>query len=327
MTPQTPIRFGFVLLNGFSNMVLASAVEPLRVANYCAGKQLFDWSLITADSQPVKSSSGLIVLPDEALHSCEPMDFLFVICGYGARAHATPEFMAELRRVAKRTNIVGGLDAGAWILAEAGFLENKRATLHWLDLGAFREEFHNISVSDQRYVIDGNRITAGGATTVLELMLHLVRDKGGEALSFDVSNTFVYNSDRAGIGDRGARSISITARAPQLVKAIAAMRQSIEEPVSLAAVAASSNCSLRALHRLFTRELQLSPGRYYELIRLTHARSLAEETNLMAYQIAAATGYESSSSLSRAFKKQFGVTLMSIRKPRLSNAPILPAAD
>lgn len=315
MMPKTPIRYGFLLLDGFSNMVLASAVEPLRVANYCAGETTFEWSLITPDKQPVKSSSGLNLLPDEALHSCEPMDALFIICGYGAREHATAELLSSIRRVEKKTNLIGGFDAGAWLLAAAGLLEKKHATLHWLDLAVFREEFHNVHALSNRYVIDGNRITAGGATTVLELMLHIIREKCGEALSFDVSNTFVYN---AGINNHGLRSIPSAAQTSQLIKAIDVMRHNLVDPLPLETIAASSNCSLRTLHRIFIRELEIPPGRYYEQIRLAHAKSLAEETKMRVFDIAAATGFESSSSLSKAFKRHFGITLMAFRKERHS---------
>lgn len=306
--------FVFLLLEGFSNMVLASAVEPLRAANYCAGKTVFDWSLISTGAQTVQSSSGIGFVVDGTLAELGAADWLVVVCGYGAQDLSTPALCAELRRADKNCAVVGGIDAGPWVLAKAGLLNGRNATMHWLDMSAFQVEFPEVLALPDRYVMDGNRVTAGGATTVLELMLRLIRDSCGEAVAFDVSNTFVYNSDRVGIDNRGARSLSVTTRHPQLMRAIDQMRRTISDPVSLDRLAEVALCSKRSLHRLFLKELDIPPGRYYELVRLAHARSLVEETALSSYQIAAETGYESVPSLSKAFKKRFGVSLMSSRK-------------
>ena len=314
MMPNTSQKYGFLLLEDFSNMVLASAVEPLRAANYCASRQWFSWQLFSLHGQSVTSSSGLRLLPDAALAEAGELEALFVICGYGARQHSTRELLSAIREARRRSHRIGGADAGSWILAKAGLLEGRRATIHWLDLQAFEEEFSNVEASPERFVIDGPALTAGGATTVLELMLRIIRETCGEAVAFDVSNTFVYNSDRIGIDNRGARSLSVSTREPQLIQAIDEMRRTIADPVSLDRLAEVSNCSRRTLHRLFLRELDIPPGRYYELVRLAHARSLVEETAMSAYEIAASTGYETTSSLSKAFKKRFGVSLMSLRR-------------
>lgn len=314
--PNSPLKYGFLLFDDFSNMVLASAVEPLRAANYCAGQERFSWRLISQHGQPVTSSSGMRLLPDSSLAEAGELEALFVICGYGARRHSTRALLSDLRAASRRARRIGGGDAGSWILAEAGLLEGRRATIHWLDLQAFEEEFPNIEASPERYVMDGPALTAGGATTVMELMLRIIRETCGDAVAFDVSNTFVYDSGRAGAENRGARALSLQTRAPQLIKTIEEMRSNISDPLPLHALAASAGCSLRALHRLFQQELDTPPGRYYELVRLDHARSLAEDTTLAAYEIAAACGYETAAGLAKAYKKRFGVTLLSSRKAK-----------
>lgn len=316
--PHSVQSFAFLLLDGFSNMVLASAVEPLRAANYCAGKTIFDWSLISAGSQTVRSSSGIQFVVDGVLGQLAEADWLVVVCGYRARELSTPSLCADLRRASKKCAVLSGVDAGPWVLAEAGLLNGRKATMHWLDLSAFQTEFPDIVVLPDRFVLDGNRVTAGGATTVLELMLRVIRDSCGEAVAFDVSNTFVYNSDRVGMDNRGARSLSVMTRHPQLMLAINEMRRTVAEPVPLQRLADVAGCSTRTLHRLFLKELQIPPGRYFELVRLSHARSLIEETTLSSYQIAAETGYESVPSLSKAFRKRFGVSLMAARKVAVS---------
>lgn len=312
---------GFLVFDGFSNMVLASAIEPLRAARDYGGS--FSWQLISITGRPVTSSSGLSLRCDGGLAELGRSDALFVVAGYGARDHARPEVVKILQMVARRIPVLGGLDSGGWLLAAAGLLSGHRATVHWQDLSTFAEDHLDIDVVNDRYVIDRNRITAGGATTVIDLMLRLIAEQGGDALAFDVSNMFVYDARPRTLEGRGARGLSISKRQPQLIKAVDAMRTNIEDPLPLEQIAASAAVSPRTLARLFERELGVSPGRYYQRIRLDTARALVEETMLLASEIAARTGFESSACLSRAYAAFFGHTVREARKRR--RAPVRSA--
>jgi transcriptional regulator GlxA family with amidase domain len=318
MTPR-PLAYGFLVFDGFSNMVLASAIEPLRAANTLSGRRLFDFALLTIDGGPALTSSGLSIRPDATADAAPPLDALFVVCGYDARAFAVPRVLSAIRRLARRTPVVAGLDVGAWLLAAAGLLDGRRATVHWQELEAFGEAFPAVTVSTERTVIDGDRITAGGATTVMDLMLRLIRDHGGAALAFDVTNMFVYDVELAGRhGQRGALSVPFAARAPQLVKAIAEMRRTAAAPLPIRKIADAAASSPRTLERLFGRELGVSPGKYYQMVRLAVARSLVEETALSATEVAERTGFSSAATLSRAFSAHFGASIRSVRKGRLA---------
>ena len=316
MSSDRKLEITFVLFDGFSTMVLASAVEPLRAARDLSGDVArFAWRLVTLDGAPVRSSSGLELRPDAALTRGQKYGHLILICGYGARQHANKATLNALRRVSRDVTVYGGLDMGAWILAAAGLLDGHRATIHWQELGDFEENFLNVDVSNDHYIIDGNRITAGGASTVMSLMLRLIRDSGGNALAFDVSNLFVYDVEGRFKQSRGARGQRVL-RAPQLETAILTMRQNVEDPLALEAIAAAASVSPRKLDRLFQSELDVSPGRYYRMIRLSLARSLAMETNLSNAEIAVKTGFTSSATLSRAFSEAFGDTIRGIRTKR-----------
>lgn len=312
---------GFVLFDGFSNMVLASAIEPLRAARDYAGPGTFGWRLYSADGGPVTSSSGLVIKPDAALADASGHDILFAVAGYGARDHATPAITGALQRAARRVRALGALDSAAWILAAAGLIDGHRVTIHWQELDSFAEQFLTGEVVTDRFVVDRTRISAGGATTVIDLMLRLIGERGGNALAYDVSNMFIYDVERALSHGRGARSPSLEARAPQLIRAIAEMRRTQENPVPLDRIAAAAAVSERTLARLFEREMGMGPGRYYQNIRLATARSLAEETALTASEIAARTGYASASSLARALAEHFGQSIRSIRAGRRPRSP------
>ena len=305
-----------MLFDGFSNMVLASAIEPLRVARDLSTGASMAWRLATIDGAPVRSSSGLELYPDYALPKSEPFDALFLVCGYGVRRYAEPAILAKLRNAARKARVVGGLDTGAWIMASAGLLNGYSATIHWQELANFEETFFNVDVRPERFVIDRDRITAGGASTVMNLMLDLIRNEVGDALAFDVSNMFIYDVESNFSLRRGARSQSFT-RVPRLEQAITEMRRSAEQPVAIERIAEATAISPRTLDRLFHRELGISPGRYYQMIRLNLARSLAEETELSVTEIAMRTGFASAATLSRAFSQHFGRTIRALRKGRL----------
>lgn len=297
-------------------MVLASAVEPLRAARDYAGPDTFSWRLLSADGGEVTSSSGVRLRCDGDFGHAQGLDMLFVVAGYGARQTATPQIVRALQLLERRLPVLGALDSGAWLLAAAGLLSGHRATIHWQDIGQFAEVHLDVDVVNDRFVIDRHRITAGGASTVIDLMLKLIADHGSGALAFDVSNMFVYDSRQRAPGERGARSLSLTARAPQLVKAVAEMRAHVEKPFDLGRIANAAAVSPRTLARLFQREFGVGPGRYYQNIRLDVARALAEETSLGANEIAARSGFASAASLSRAFSLHFASTLRDARRNR-----------
>lgn len=315
--PATPTVCGFLLFDGFSNMVLASAVEPLRAANDLSGRRLFEHVLLTVDGRPALSSSRIAIAPDAAALAAPPLDALFVVAGYDARAFAVAPVLSALRRLARRTPVLAGLDVGAWLLAAAGLLAGRRATVHWQELENFAEAFPAVGVSSDRTIVDGDRMTAGGATTVMELMLRLVRERGGAALAFDVTNMFVYDVAPASRESRRG-ALPFARRAPQLERAIAEMRRTAAAPLPLARIADAAATSLRTLERLFPRELGVSPAKYYQMVRLGVARSLVEETALSAAEIAARTGFASTATLSRAFSAHFGTSIRTVRKGRLA---------
>lgn len=297
-------------------MVLASAIEPLRVARDYAGPDQFNWRLLSPDGRDVRSSSGMLLRCDGDLDATAGLDILFIVAGYGAREHSRAPVLKRLQQASRQISALGGLDCGAWLLAAAGLLSGFRATIHWQDLAQFAETHLDVEVTTDRFVLDRNRITAGGATTVIDLMLKLIGDHGGGALAFDVSSMFVYDARLRTPEERGARSLSLATRTPQLLKAVELMRANVEQPFAIEAIAAATATSPRTLARLFQRELGIAPGQYYQNIRLDVARSLAEETSLGAHEIAERTGFASAASLSRAFSRHFQSTLRETRRNR-----------
>ncbi len=309
-----PQAFAFLLLPRFSNHCLANALEPLRAANALSGQTLYRWQLVSLQSDSVSSSSGIQIRSTQTLANLERADALWVLSSYDYRRQSTPLLLTQLRRAARKVAVVGGLDTGSFLLAQAGLLDGHRATIHWQEMDAFQEQFPQVKTVADRFVIDRNRITAGGATTALDLMLHLIGERHGEALRLDVSALFIYDRPHAG-GDpqRALHLAPAPAQAPAVASAIGIMEANLEEPLSIGEVGRRSGCTQRELERRFRRALDATPLFYYRHLRLAAARRMVLETERRVSEIAVRTGFGSASALTRAFREHFGDTPRSVR--------------
>jgi len=306
--------FTFLLLPRFSNHCLANALEPLRAANALSGRTLYRWQLLSLQGDTALSSSGLQIRTDQTLASLGDSDALLVLSSYDYRRQTTPELSRLLKRKARIAGVIGGLDTGSYLLARAGLLDGYRATIHWQELDAFEEEFPKVEAVADRFVIDRSRITAGGATTALDLMLHLIGERHGEALRLDVAGLFIYDRPHAGGDPQRALHIApAPGQATAVAGAIGIMEANLEEPLAIAEVGRRSGCTQRELERRFQRALGATPSFYYRHLRLASARRMVLETERRVSEIAVRTGFRSASALTRAFREHFGDTPRRVR--------------
>ena len=186
-TDPTPQRMGYFLVPQFSMMALSSATEPLRAANRVAGKPLYSWHLISADGQPVSSSSGFAMQAEYALSPTLEFNHLFVVASIGVHEYKNAQVFDILRRYAARGLPLGGICVGSMILARAGLLDKRRCTIHWEEHRALAEEFPSLEVSQDIYCIDGDRITCSGGTAAIDMMLALVARQHGHLLAAEIA--------------------------------------------------------------------------------------------------------------------------------------------
>ncbi|MBT8459623.1 MAG: AraC family transcriptional regulator, partial [Boseongicola sp.] len=132
-------EYTFLLFDNFSNQVLANALEPLRAANTFLDIPAYSWKIVTRDGSAVQSSAGMTIVPDGALDPTDRGAALIVLPSYGYRALATDALSRQLRSASARFDVMIGLDGGAWLLATAGLLEGKQATIHYDEIEAFSE--------------------------------------------------------------------------------------------------------------------------------------------------------------------------------------------
>lgn len=303
-------RVALLLFEGFSNLCLANAVEPLRAANTLARRPLYDWAFLGLTDAPLASSSGLSVQP-EAIGRDPGGEILMVMPGYGHEAQATPETLRALRAADRRFDTLAGLDTGSWLLAAAGLLDGHRATSHWDILTDLAETFPQVDVVEARYVIDGSRASCGGATATLELMLDLIEQHHGAALALEVAALFMYGEQEPRLDPARALPPDRTIRA-----AAAVMRRNVEAPLTIDVLAARVGISQRALERLFRDGTGQSPAQVYRAIRLAEARRRVEGTRASIAEIAQRCGYADATAMTRAFKATFGAPPSALRRSR-----------
>ncbi|MGB0960195.1 MAG: GlxA family transcriptional regulator [Halocynthiibacter sp.] len=298
-----------MLFDQFSNHCLANVVEPLRAANDLSRKPLYDWRYVTMDGATVKSSSGLPILSEGRLSDGEGGDYLFLLPSYGYRNFATAEMSRSLRSAAKRYQWLVGLDTGSWLLAAAGLLEGKRATIHWDLLTEFEEIFPDIEVQPERYIIEDKCITCGGAMTAFDLVSELIAQRHGESLRLEVAAMFLYGDHSRPVDPfRNSTGVDI------VDKAVALMRAHIEEPLSVPDVAAHLEVSQRRLETVCRQKLGAGPQHVYKRLRLLAARRYAESSTYPISEIAVRCGYINASAMTRAFVEEFGLTPRACRQ-------------
>lgn len=186
-TSLKPRRFVFVLLNNFSLLSFASAIESLRIANRMSGRTLYEWCLVGETADSVASSSGTTFHLDADFGELNRDDTLLICGGIDVQEATTKKLLGWVRREARKGILVGGLCTAAHTLARAGLLDNKKATIHWENADSFTEEFENVELTKSVFVIDGNRMTTAGGTSSIDLMLKIIADEHGEELANSVA--------------------------------------------------------------------------------------------------------------------------------------------
>lgn len=285
-------------------MLLACLLEPLRVVRDQLQADI-RWTVVTHTDQPVSSSSGLRIAPDVARSHAPACDVFIIVGGDRFREVAGDPLLRESLRPAREAALTIAADTGAWLMAAAGFLQARTATVHWQLLNEFAEAFPWVRVSDDRFVRDEKFWTCGDASSALDMMLTLVEERYGRAMALDVSMMFVHDSAavvelmrrRGGFTGKGSRRLRLV---------LSRMAETIEDPLSLEQLAALAMLSSRTLSRLFHDEVGMAPGQYYQLLRLSRARDLVEHSDLTLTDIAFRCGFSNASALGKAFSKRFG---------------------
>ena len=302
-------RFVFLLLDRFTMLSFASAIEPLRIANRISGKQLYTWALAGEGGLSATCSNGAAFKLDMGLEEIQRDDTLLVCGGMDVQRSTTKAVLNWLRREARRGVTIAGLCTGSYSMAKAGLLDGKKATIHWENQDGFLEEFEEVNLTKSVFVMDGNRWSTAGGTSSLDLMLKVIAADQGEDIANTVADQLIYSTPRT---DQDTQRLSIPTRIgvrhPKLSQVIQMMESNIEDPMSPADLAEEVGMSTRQLERLFRRYLNRSPKRYYMELRLQKARNLLMQTDMSVINVALACGFASPSHFSKCYRSHYNTT-------------------
>ena len=300
-------RFAFLTLPNYSLIAVSNALEALRMANRVAGQDVYEWSIASLDGRPVPASSGLELTPTVALDKIGKVEILFVCGGINVREAVSNPLLTALRRLAERRVGLGALCTGGYALARAGLLDNYRATIHWENLPALREEFPRVHLNDQVFSIDRDRYTASGGTAPLDLMLNLIQLKHGLRISQQVSEQFVLERVRSS-DDR--QYVPLRAQVGSshrgMIQVAAAHGREHREAAVARGHRPRTGLSRRQIERLFRRHLDCVPKRYYLEMRLRRARELLLQTAMPIMDVTTSCGFKSPPHFSRCYRALFG---------------------
>lgn len=307
-TAEAPKTIGFLLVENFSLLSFAVAVEPLRAANVLSGRNLYAWRFIAPNEIAATASIGVKLHLDGDLASDEQLDVLFVCAGGNPALYRDPATFRWLRRLARRGIPLGGISGGSYILARAGLLNNRRCTIHWEHMAAFREEFPHIDLRATLFEIDRDRFSCAGGVASLDLMHAIIEDDYGATLANAVTEWFIQTSVRPGNGaQRTEPRERLRILNEPLIKAIKFMERRFDETIEVKTLADVAGVSTRHLQRLFARHLGTTAEKYLFSLRLDRGRELLRQSNLSILSVALASGFSTAGHFSRSYRTRFGL--------------------
>ena len=302
-----PIEIAFYLARRFSIVPFINAVDPLRMANKQSGKKLFEWAFISRDGRAVEAINGMSIMADLPLS--EAGYFPNVICcvGFESPIVVRRQVVAWLQRLGRMGAHLGALGAGSLFLAEAGLLDNYRATIHWQFRDSFVEKYPYVQATRNLFEVDRDRFTCAGGTAAMDMILHFIGLHFGHTLATEVSNQFIIGEIRSSSShQRLSHCARLGISDPKLLCVIDLMENNIEEPLSLPEIADAATLSQRQIERLFKAHLNMPPTRFYTRIRLLHARRLLHQSDMSVVEVSLASGFGTAEHFSRCYKSEFG---------------------
>ncbi len=305
----------FVIIPGFSLMALSAALEPLRSVNRLTGEKRYTWDLIASEPGQVAASNGLEVLASYGLENAPPADLTIVVASLNIETFRNRALFAFLRSVKKRKKLLGAISNGPLILARAGLLAGRRATIHWEMQQQLSEEFPDINISDNLFCWDVDVLTSGGGTASMDMMLEFIALRDGFEVAANVSEQFLHGPVRRSTDFqrqdvRWRHGVTDS----RLEKAIELMESRLENPVKISRLAEVAEVSERQLERLFHERFRKPPSEFYLELRLKAAWARLLSTTESLEKIADATGFSSQAHFSRSMKSWSGISPLAIRK-------------
>ena len=270
------------------------------------------------DGRPFRTTSGLTVVPDSALPEAGTAIDTVVVPGSDVAVELScdPAIVTWLRGGVRRARRITSVCAGAFLLAEAGLLDGRRATTHWSVCELLGRRFPAVDVQpDPIYVCDGNVYTSAGVTAGMDLALALVAEDLGRRAALTIARWLVMFLHRPGNQAQFSVQLANQYADQQPIRELQEwLSDAYHAQVSVEAMADRVRMSPRHFARTFRSQVGVALGRYLQQLRLEAARRRLEESEASAEQIAAACGFGTAETMRRAFVNAFGISPTEYRR-------------
>jgi transcriptional regulator GlxA family with amidase domain len=313
-------RIGILLPPGFQALdLMAGTVYEL--ANSLLGGDgdgnshghSYSVSLLSEQGDAVASSSGIRVLT-EALGG-HAYDTLLVAGQTVPGTPAPPALVAILRQAGSRARRVAAICTGAFLLAEAGLLDGKRATTHWPLARDLQRSYPKLRVEeDHIFINDGGVWTSAGMTACADLCLALVESDHGPDLARAIARRLLVHHRRSGGQTQFSALMALEPASGRIRQALSYAKRHLHEPLSVDALAEAARLSTRQFSRTFRIETGQSPARAIEVLRVEAARALIEGSDQSIDAVARETGFSDPERMRRAFLRAFGQPPQAIKR-------------
>lgn len=302
-------KVGFIVYPGYQPMGFA-VTAPFEIANQQAAEPVYDIRLLSQRGGPVATSLGFEVLTQP--FSEEPYD-LIMVCA--SMEEAPPETVDFIRQVRPHCRRLAATCHGAFVLAEAGLLDGRRATCHWVRASEFRERFPNVRLEEDRiFVADGPLWTSAGMTAGIDLALALIEDDLGPEVVRAVARKLVLYHRRLGGQSQFSSLLELEPRSDRMQIVLNHVRRNLATRLSVEELAEVAHLSPRQFSRIFQAETGQTPAKAIEALRLEGARALLEDTNHTVDVVAQQTGFGDRDRMRRAFLRVYGQSPQMLRR-------------
>ena len=309
---QTPRLIVGMLYEGAECLDL---VGPLEAFNFASDELRgadsgYEIAMAGPKAGPIETLSGIKIVADMALDDCAEIDTLLIPgARTGDERFKTAGVLSWLKQRAPKIRRIASICSGALVLADAGLLDGRRVTTHWMDRRALAARCPNAFVdADKIFVKDPPIYSSGGITAGIDLALSLVEDDHGRRIALKVAKRMIVFLKRQGGQAQFSDLLAAQCRADRFSDLIDWIEGHLNDDLSVARLANEAAMSPRNFSRKFLEEIGASPMEYVGARRLERAKQLLEETNMRIELVAQHTGFGSGERLRMAFHRKFAVS-------------------
>ncbi|MBR1122523.1 GlxA family transcriptional regulator [Bradyrhizobium lablabi] len=301
----------------FPNFQLLDAAGPISVFEIGARFSGTDPAIkvMAVTPGPVRSSSSVEMLA-RGLRPSGAITTLVIAGGEGVRtAAACPKTLAFVRGLARRGVRVASVCSGAYVLAEAGLLDGRRATTHWQRTGHFVKAYPDVKLeADRIYVRDGDIWTSAGITAGIDLALAMVAEDYGDEIAQKTARQLVLYHRRSGGQSQFSSLLELKAPTGRFGPLLAWARENLDAPLTVEDMAEWAGMSSRHFTRAFIAETGTTPSKAVERLRIEVARQRVQSSSEAIERVAEITGFRDPERMRRAFIRAFGQPPQSLRR-------------